>query len=387
MVHEIKKIDINLLTPRPGNPNELDAKGYNFLMKEIKKRGMVQPILVDKDYVIIDGEHRWRASKQVGLTEVDVVMVDVDKYEAMAALINMNQIKGEFDPTKLGLMIESIIDEKGRDELEKLLALDKSAMDDMVKLAEGEQVKKKKSNVFENYTVKPDPEEFSKYPVQVGEIWACGNHRVICGDIFESSALDRLFSDADISTCKLALIHPDRGSSDVGSILSAVMSYAASAMVIPDKYDLGFWLDSLLHSEYPYDIGAWQSPDNASNEVNGLLATNGLFRPLLYIMRDMPPSEIGSVLQNDILYAKFTDAFIEQERYDDPLSKDFVQEILRLFSSRGDIIFDPFLGSGTSLIAAQIVKRAVYAMDINPAYCNMALSRWARLTGQTPERL
>ena len=104
-------------------------------------------------------------------------------------------------------------------------------------------------------------------------------------------------------------------------------------------------------------------------------------------MRDMPPSEIGSVMQNDILYAKFTDAFIEQERYDDPLSKDFVQEILRLFSSRGDIIFDPFLGSGTSLIAAQIVKRAVYAMDINPAYCNMALSRWARLTGQTPERL
>ncbi len=387
MVHEIKKVDINLLTPRPGNPNVLDAKGYNFLMKEIKKRGMVQPILVDRDYVIIDGEHRWRASKQVGLTEVDVVMVDVDKFEAMAALINMNQIKGEFDPTKLGLMIESIIDEKGRDELEKLLALDKSVMDDMVKLAEGEQVKKKKSNVFENYTVKPDPEEFNKYPVQVGELWACGNHRIICGDIYNSSVLEQLFSGADITACKLALVHPDSGMSDVSPVLNNILSYAESALVIPDKYDIGYWMDALTHSEYPYDIGMWQSPDGISTEVNGLIAENNLFKPLLYILRDMPSSEIGSVLQNDIIYAKFNDAFIEQGRFDGALSKDFVQEILRLFSTRGDIVLDVTLGSGTSLVAAQIVKRSVYAVDINPIHCNMALSRWARLTNKTPERL
>lgn len=380
-------MDVNLLKPREGNPNVLDAHGYNFLLKEIKKRGMVQPILVDKDFIIIDGEHRWRASKQLGLKEVDVVVVDADKFEAMAALINMNQIKGEFDPTKLGLMIETLIDEKGKEELEKMLALDQKLIDDLVKDAEATQTKKKKSSVFESFTPDTSENEFKKYPVKKGELWECGTHRILCGDSSNASDVKKLFSGTDRSACLFALVHPDPGKSESHEkVIDNLFDFCNSCLIVVGKNDLSEWLSIIEDLHYHNELGIWSYVEEPS-ETNYLISSNTTFSPLIYAMADQVSDEYKPPLQNDTFFSSTSDAFMEQGLFEGSLPKEFVSEVLRIFSNRGEIVYDPFLGSGTTLIASQMVRRTVFGIESDPEACNLCLSRWARLTSKEPVKV
>ena len=55
-------------------------------------------------------------------------------------------------------------------------------------------------------------------------------------------------------------------------------------------------------------------------------------------------------------------------------------------SGKGDAIYDPFSGSGTTIIAAEQLGRHCYAMEIEPKYCDVAVKRWEQLTGKTAQR-
>jgi DNA modification methylase len=59
---------------------------------------------------------------------------------------------------------------------------------------------------------------------------------------------------------------------------------------------------------------------------------------------------------------------------------------LKAFSDPGDTVFEPFAGSGTTLIAAEQLGRRCYAMEISPAYCDVVLARWEKFTGKAAQR-
>lgn len=107
----IEKIDISRVEPNPWNPNRLTSKQFKSLVKEIKKRGFLQPILVRKlrdKYQIIDGEHRWKAGKEAGLKEIPAVIVDVDDKVAKILTLNMNHLRGEDDVIELSKIIKDL---------------------------------------------------------------------------------------------------------------------------------------------------------------------------------------------------------------------------------------------------------------------------------------
>ena len=60
---------------------------------------------------------------------------------------------------------------------------------------------------------------------------------------------------------------------------------------------------------------------------------------------------------------------------------------IRAYTDEGDIVFDPFVGSGTTLIAAENTKRRGFGCEISPAYCDVIVQRWENLTGKTAERM
>lgn len=60
---------------------------------------------------------------------------------------------------------------------------------------------------------------------------------------------------------------------------------------------------------------------------------------------------------------------------------------LKAYSDEGDIVFDPFLGSGTTLVAAEQLGRRCFGMEISPGYCDVIVQRWERLTERTAERV
>ena len=64
---------------------------------------------------------------------------------------------------------------------------------------------------------------------------------------------------------------------------------------------------------------------------------------------------------------------------------EMIERFLMVSSNEGDMIFDPFLGSGTTLIACERLGRKCRAVEISPAYCAVAIQRWVDMTGGEPE--
>jgi len=105
---EYKKLKIDELKPNEYNPNEMTESIMNHLIAEIKRIGFLQPVLVNMEGIIIDGEHRWLAAKEVGLEEVPVIQADMDEKDAKLTTINMNQIKGELNPLKFAELLTDL---------------------------------------------------------------------------------------------------------------------------------------------------------------------------------------------------------------------------------------------------------------------------------------
>ncbi len=64
-----------------------------------------------------------------------------------------------------------------------------------------------------------------------------------------------------------------------------------------------------------------------------------------------------------------------------------VEEVLRAFSASGDLVYEPFCGSGTQLVAAELNGRRCFAMEMDPAYFDVAVRRWEIVTGRTAKRM
>jgi len=62
-----------------------------------------------------------------------------------------------------------------------------------------------------------------------------------------------------------------------------------------------------------------------------------------------------------------------------------LEEIISDYTERGDIVFDPYLGSGSTLIACERTNRVCYGMEIDPHYVDVIVRRWQEYTGQTAE--
>jgi DNA modification methylase len=67
-----------------------------------------------------------------------------------------------------------------------------------------------------------------------------------------------------------------------------------------------------------------------------------------------------------------------------PFPRALVEFFVKAFSDSGDVVFEPFTGSGTTLAAAHVHGRVGYGIEISPAYCDVILRRMAELTGEEP---
>ncbi len=63
-----------------------------------------------------------------------------------------------------------------------------------------------------------------------------------------------------------------------------------------------------------------------------------------------------------------------------------VEAVLTAFSNPGDLIYEPFCGSGTQIVAAERAGRRCFAMELDPVYCDVAVRRWEMATGKVAAR-
>ena len=109
-------VSVSLIVPNPVNPNRMTEEAFRAYVAEVRRLGRLpKPIVVrskGKEFQIVDGEHGWKAAKEVGLTEVLVEVIEADDYELEVQCFKRNR-GGRDDPVLLGQMFERMKNEKG----------------------------------------------------------------------------------------------------------------------------------------------------------------------------------------------------------------------------------------------------------------------------------
>ena len=93
----IEKIQINKLKPATYNPRQISKKQYNDLKDSVIKFGLVDPIILNKDFTVIGGHQRLKVCKQLKYKDIDCVVLDLTKEEERELNIRLNKSGGEFD--------------------------------------------------------------------------------------------------------------------------------------------------------------------------------------------------------------------------------------------------------------------------------------------------
>lgn len=131
-----ERISVDLIDENEYNPNEMDENHYLKLVQNIKRKGFRKPIEVRKNgerYTIVDGAHRFRACKELGYTEVECIVDDIDITEAMVDTLNAN-IHGTHNPYKEALMFKQIHDRYTLQDIEKLTVFNQNQLKDRMDL-------------------------------------------------------------------------------------------------------------------------------------------------------------------------------------------------------------------------------------------------------------
>lgn len=122
----IRTVPIGSVKPNAYNPNVMDIQKYTALKKMIERFGFLQPILVDQEGTIIDGEHRWKAMKELGKTEIYCVIYDgeesKEEYRKLLT-ISMNSVRGENDESKLKALFQELSSALSAEEMASLTGI------------------------------------------------------------------------------------------------------------------------------------------------------------------------------------------------------------------------------------------------------------------------
>ncbi|HEY9704991.1 MAG TPA: ParB/RepB/Spo0J family partition protein [Allocoleopsis sp.] len=128
-------IPIKNIIPNIWNPNVMDAQTYQALKESFTEFGDIDPILVrdlgDK-YQIIDGEHRYKIAREIGLDKIQSIVIDVSDNQAKRLTQIMNRTKGKDDPEKLMNLLDSLLQEMSEDELVKGLPYTPDSLADLI---------------------------------------------------------------------------------------------------------------------------------------------------------------------------------------------------------------------------------------------------------------
>jgi DNA modification methylase len=350
--------------------------------------GVVQNIIVnERTGHVVDGHLRISLAMRQNQPTVPVTYVDLSESEEALVLATLDPI--------------SALAGADRDKLDELLrdvsTGDAAVMQMLSDLAEDAGVIG--FGATEGLT---DPDDVPDPPAdpitQPGDLWLLGRHRLLCGDSTRAEDVARLMAGEKAAAC---ITDPPYNV----------------------QIDYGTHKDDLTDPQYQLFSDHWS--DLARRHADVLLFTPGTgrgpgMRNFLYWFLREPPhwiliwvktntvghSSIGgfNAWEPIFLYGK-PKKKVGQDIYDIPLTvqQDVADKrgnklhptpkqvslwtaIIEDFTDAGDVILDPFVGSGTAVIAAEKSDRSCYGIELDPTYCDVIVNRWQNFTGQTATR-
>ena len=178
----IQNILVAELKPAEYNPRKISKAELDKLKTSITEYGLVDPIIINKDYTVIGGHQRLKAIAALKWADVPCVIVDMPKDKEKALNIALNRISGDWDEDRLAAIIKELSTDTSFDL--GLTGLDVKEIDDMIE-------------ALGNGAGKTDPDhipELSDTDIRTnfGDFYQLGSHRVLCGDSTSDIDVTRL---------------------------------------------------------------------------------------------------------------------------------------------------------------------------------------------------
>jgi len=361
----------------------------------MREWGFTMPILVDEQDTVIAGHGRLLAAQQLGYSSVPT-MVAKGWTEAQIRAYRIADNK---------LTLNSAWNEE-------LLALELADLPDLQELMGFAQEEVERLLAQLNRTQGlTDPDEAPPLPeepiTQPGDLWQCGPHRILCGDATRAEDVAKLLDGVKPN---LMVTDPPYGveydadwrNQRVRSDGSPSDGRAIGKVQNDDRAD---WREA--YSLFPgFAAYAWSADLRSKEAIEGLLSAGFELRaqiiwaktrfaigrgdyhfqhePCWYAVRKGGRSGWQGARDQATLWE------INHIKSETGHSAQKPVECMRRpivnNSSVGQAVYDPFVGSGTTMIAAEMEGRSALCMEISPAYCDVAVQRWEAFTGNKAER-
>ena len=395
---DITHLPIGDLRPDPANPRRISDEELESLTRSIREFGLIDPIIARReDKVVIGGHQRLLAARKLGLKHVPVILVDLSKEKAHLLNLALNKISGSWDQELLARLLADLNSAPDVD-----MTLSGFSEDELQKHLKSLESREKRDQL-ETFDLDEAMESAQAAPVaRTGDLWLLGTHRLLCGDSTDSGDVGRLMGGTKanmvVTDPPYNVAYGDHGGSpkaghhrtirndNLGAefydfllvacqnILSHTDGAVYISMACAELHTLqrafidagGHWSTFIIWAKNTFTLG------RADYQRQ--------YEPMLYGWREGSKHHwCGDRDQGDVwTFDKPTASPLHPTTKPVPL----VQRAIENSSSNGDIVLDPFLGSGTSLIGCERSGRVCYGIEIEPSYVDVAVKRWESFTGE-----
>ena len=411
--HASQKIQLwQVERPKPyaGNPRNCPPEAIDKVAGSISEFGFLQAIVVDKDDIVVVGNTRLLAAKQLGLAKVPVVVANHLSPAQVAAYRIADNRTGEetsWNEELLSVEINKLIsmdyeiDVLGfdTDELAELLAPPVAGL------------------------VDPDsiPEVPAEPLTKPGDLWILGDHRLLCGDCTGADIVARVMN-GELATLMATdppyLVDYDGGNhpptwanggkrpgapADAGTKhwdsyidqATAVQFYEDFLTVARTtalaKTPTIYMFFGMMRA--PLVFAAWQQAGYLLHQVLVWKKTRIVlsrsdycwnYEPLAYgwVKGARPRAERRPPANATAVWEIPSSIIDGPQEHPTVKPVELIRRPIEYHTRAGEVIFEPFCGSGTAIIAAELTGRRCFALELSPTYCDCAVRRWEAFTGR-----
>jgi DNA modification methylase len=414
---EIQIWPIERFIPYGRNPRKNDA-AVDRMCGSLREFGFKVPVLARSDGTVVDGHLRLKAARKLGswpggdVTAIPVILCDEwsdGQVKAFRLLVNRSVTWAEFDDELLALELKELND---ADFDLSLTGFDPKELDDLLADSDEDAAADAAPPLPANPVSRP------------GDLWLCGDgrsrHRILCGDCTSAEAVAKLLVERKP---QLLVTDPPYGISldsewrdraglnGCGPAESSYMKqrtegHTETTISGDTRADWSEAFELVPSLQIAY---VWHASVFTREVLNGLLRIGFLYpqqiiwnkgrtvltrthywyqhEPCWYV-RKKNAAWFGKAGENSTVWDSASPKFImggsDEEKFDHPTQKpvDLMRRPILNHLKRGGLVFDPFLGSGTTLAAAEITERVCVGMELDPKYVDVITQRWQALSGK-----